>query len=120
METGYFANFGDIYRSSTRFTNSGKGLFPQLALHKSDIMQSSFLAKELTDHLINITANIDIQILHGRKVIEISSSGINKGDLARHWLKSNNYDFILAIGAGWSDELLFRHCLKMHTLLRSG
>ena len=76
--------------------------------HKSDIMQSSFTAKELMDHLISITANIDIQIIHGRKVIEISSSGINKGDLARHWLKNKKYDFILAIGAGWSDELLFR------------
>jgi trehalose 6-phosphate synthase/phosphatase len=76
--------------------------------HKSDIEQSSFIAKELNDHLINITANIDIQIFHGHKVIEMSNSGINKGDLARHWLENNKYDFILAIGAGWSDELLFQ------------
>lgn len=76
--------------------------------HKSDIEQASFIAKELTDHLITITANIDIQIFQGNRVLEISNSGINKGDLARHWLKSNNYDFILAIGAGWSDELLFQ------------
>ncbi len=76
--------------------------------HKSDIEQSSFLAKELYDHLVNITATIDIQVFHGSKVLEISSSGINKGDLARHWLNNRNYDFILAIGAGWSDELLFR------------
>ncbi|MFO7923654.1 MAG: bifunctional alpha,alpha-trehalose-phosphate synthase (UDP-forming)/trehalose-phosphatase [Bacteroidales bacterium] len=76
--------------------------------HKSDIEQSSFIAKELNDHLINITANIDIQVFHGNKVIELSNSGINKGDLARHWLNEKSYDFILAIGAGWSDELLFR------------
>ncbi len=76
--------------------------------HKADIEQSSFIAKELTDHLISITANIDIQIFQGNRVLEISSSGINKGDLARHWLTNNKYDFVLAIGAGWSDELLFR------------
>ncbi len=76
--------------------------------HKSDIEQSSFIAKELTDHLINITANMNVQIFHGNKVIELCDSGINKGDLARHWLDKKDYDFILAIGAGWSDELLFR------------
>ncbi len=76
--------------------------------HKADIEQSSFIAKELTDHLISITANIDIQVFQGNRVLEISSSGINKGDLARHWLTNNKYDFVLAIGAGWSDELLFR------------
>jgi trehalose 6-phosphate synthase/phosphatase len=76
--------------------------------HRSDVEQSSFIAKELNDHLINITSNIDIQIFHGHKVIELSNSGINKGDLARHWLNNNNYDFILALGAGWSDELMFQ------------
>ena len=76
--------------------------------HKSDIEQASFIAKELNDHLISITANQDIQVFHGRNVLEISSSGINKGDLARHWLNNRNYDFMLAVGAGWSDELLFR------------
>ncbi len=76
--------------------------------HKADVEQSSFLANELYDHLVSITATIDIQVFHGSKVLEISSSGINKGDLARHWMNNNEYDFILAIGAGWSDELLFR------------
>ncbi|MGF1586518.1 MAG: bifunctional alpha,alpha-trehalose-phosphate synthase (UDP-forming)/trehalose-phosphatase [Bacteroidales bacterium] len=75
---------------------------------RSDIEQSSFIAKELNDHLISITANIDIQIFHGHKVIELSNSGINKGDLARHWLNNSEYDFILALGAGWSDELMFQ------------
>ena len=76
--------------------------------HKSDIEQSSFIVKELTEHLISITANIDIQVFQGNKVLEISSSGVNKGDLARHWLGKKEYGFVLAIGAGWSDELLFR------------
>lgn len=75
---------------------------------KADIEQSSFLSKEVSDHLMTITGNIGVQVLHGNRIIDISSSGINKGELAMHWLAAQNYDFIMAIGAGWSDELLFQ------------
>jgi trehalose 6-phosphate synthase/phosphatase len=76
--------------------------------HKSDIEQASYVTRELTDHLINLTANMDIQVFQGNRALEITSSGVNKGDLARHWLGKDEYDFVLAIGAGWTDELLFR------------
>lgn len=75
---------------------------------RADIEQSSFIARELNDHLLNITSNIDIQIFHGNRVIELSNSGINKGELVWHWINKKRYDFILAFGAGWSDELMFR------------
>ncbi len=80
--------------------------------YKADIEQSKFLAREVNEHLLNLTSNLDVQVLHGNKVIEISNSGINKGEIALHWLSMKNYDFIMAIGAGWADELLF------HTLPR--
>ncbi len=76
--------------------------------HRSDIEQASYIRRELADHLISLTANVGIQVFQGNKVMQITSSGINKGDLARHWLGSKKYDFILAMGAGWSDELLFQ------------
>jgi trehalose 6-phosphate synthase/phosphatase len=75
---------------------------------KADIEQASVLSKEISEHLMSITGNVGVQVLHGNKVIEISNSGVNKGELAMHWLSRKNYDFILAIGAGWSDELLFQ------------
>lgn len=81
--------------------------------HKSDIEQASFLSKEVSDHLLSITTNIGVQVLHGHKVIEVSNSGINKGELAMHWASRKDYDFVLAMGAGWSDELLF-HTLPEH------
>jgi trehalose 6-phosphate synthase/phosphatase len=81
--------------------------------HKSDIEQASFLSKEVSDHLLSITTNIGVQVLHGHKVIEVSNSGINKGELAMHWISRKDYDFVLAMGAGWSDELLF-HTLPDH------
>jgi trehalose 6-phosphate synthase/phosphatase len=76
--------------------------------HRSDIEQASYVMRELSDHLINLTANMDIQVFQGNRALEITSSGVNKGDLARHWLEKDDYDFVLAIGAGWTDELLFR------------
>ncbi len=75
--------------------------------HKADIEQSSMLSKEVSDHLLSITTNIGVQVLHGKMVIEISNSGINKGELAMHWFSRKKYDFVMAMGAGWSDELLF-------------
>ncbi len=76
--------------------------------HRADIEQASQLVKEVNDHLLSITTNISAHVIHGSKVIEVSNSGINKGELAMHWLSRKEYDFILAIGAGWSDELLFQ------------
>ncbi len=64
--------------------------------------------KEVNDHLLSITTNINAQVLRGSRVIEVSNAGINKGELAMHWLSRKEYDFILSIGAGWSDELLFQ------------
>ncbi len=76
--------------------------------HKADVEQASQLVKEVNDHLLSITTNNSAQVLHGSKVIEVSSAGVNKGELAMHWLSRKKYDFILAVGAGWSDELLFQ------------
>jgi trehalose 6-phosphate synthase/phosphatase len=76
--------------------------------HRADIEQASFLSREVSDHLLSITTNIGVQVLPGKKVIEVSNSGINKGELAMHWLSRKDYDFVLAMGAGWSDELLFQ------------
>ncbi len=68
----------------------------------------SVRAKELMDDLTSLTANIDLQILPGNKVIEIRNSEINKGVAAEYLLSKDEYDFILAIGDDWTDEDLFK------------
>ncbi len=75
--------------------------------HKADIEQSSVLSREVSDHLLSMTTNIGVQVMPGKKVIEVSNSGINKGELAMHWVSRKKYDFVMAMGAGWSDEMLF-------------
>jgi trehalose 6-phosphate synthase/phosphatase len=73
----------------------------------ADPEQSSSLVGELKDHLASLTANIDIQILQGHKVVEVRTAGVDKGSTARHWLASSDIDFILALGDDWTDEDLF-------------
>lgn len=77
-------------------------------------------AKELTDYLVNFTANIDIQILQGDKVIEIRSLGVNKGDAGMHWLAQDTYDIIFAIGDDWTDEDLFKSLPKTAYTIKVG
>ena len=67
-----------------------------------------FRAKELMDELVEYTANMDIQVLQGSKVIEVRNAGVNKGIAAMHFLTKKNYDFIMAIGDDWTDEDLFK------------
>jgi trehalose 6-phosphate synthase/phosphatase len=81
-----------------------------LAWHyrRADLDQARVRAQELLDTLADYTRNIDVQVLEGRKVIEVRPSGINKGAAAREWLKDRSPDFILGIGDDWTDEDLFR------------
>ncbi len=65
-------------------------------------------AKELMDYLISFTANQDLQVLQGKKVVEIRNAGINKGLAAAHWLAKKEFEFILAAGDDWTDEDLFK------------
>ncbi|TFG49829.1 MAG: bifunctional alpha,alpha-trehalose-phosphate synthase (UDP-forming)/trehalose-phosphatase [Candidatus Brocadiia bacterium] len=69
---------------------------------------ASIRAKEFMDDLVSMTANIDVQILQGSKVIEIRNVGVSKSAAALHYLSENKYDFILAIGDDWTDEELFK------------
>ncbi len=63
---------------------------------------------ELFDNLKEFLANTDLQLMHGKKVIEVRPGGINKGQAAHDLLMTDTYDFVLAIGDDWTDEDLFK------------
>jgi len=86
----------------------------------ADPEQARPLAAELTDHLVHFTANIDIQVLQGSKVVEIRNAGVNKGNAALRWLSTGQFDFIIAIGDDWTDEDLFAALPDSATTLRVG
>ncbi len=77
-------------------------------------------AKELLDHITDFTANIDVQVLRGSKVIEIRNSGVTKGNAALMFLLQMRPDFILALGDDWTDEDLFRAMPDMAFTIRVG
>jgi len=64
-------------------------------------------ARELTDDLIALTANIDVQVVQGNKTVEVRNAGVHKGRASQIWLLKNPFDFILAIGDDLTDEDMF-------------
>jgi trehalose 6-phosphate synthase/phosphatase len=65
-------------------------------------------AREMLSHLQFMTANTDLQVLEGNKVVEIKSAGINKGTAAARWLAQYQPGFVLALGDDRTDEDTFR------------
>lgn len=80
-----------------------------LAWHyeKTDPDYGAQRAFELKDELTERIINLDLQVMEGKKVIEIKNFGINKGTAARKKIDGDQYDFILAIGDDWTDEYMF-------------
>ncbi len=64
-------------------------------------------AWELKDELRYLTANLNLEVMDGDKVLEIKYSGINKGRAALQKTGDAGFDFILAVGDDWTDEYTF-------------
>lgn len=77
---------------------------------KSDAHSASVRIKELTNHLVSFTANMDLQLLFGNKILEVRNAGIDKGVAAMSWFSTAEQrpDFILAIGDDVTDEDMFK------------
>ncbi|NML66059.1 bifunctional alpha,alpha-trehalose-phosphate synthase (UDP-forming)/trehalose-phosphatase [Hymenobacter sp. RP-2-7] len=65
-------------------------------------------ARELLSHLAFMTANTDLQVMEGHKVLEIKNAGINKGAGAARWLARTEPGFVLTLGDDRTDEDTFR------------
>lgn len=74
----------------------------------ADPEQAALCAPELIDHLLNLTAKTDLQVVQGDKVVEVRHAGVNKGSAALAWASQADYDFILGIGDDTTDEDFFR------------
>lgn len=62
---------------------------------------------ELKDVLLHITANLNVGVLEGNKVVEVKDTGVNKGKATMHLLSKSKWDFILSIGDDWTDEDIY-------------
>ncbi len=64
-------------------------------------------ALELKDALLDLTSNLNLEVLEGSKVIEVRNAGVNKGRSALRWITKEMWDYILAIGDDVTDEDIF-------------
>lgn len=69
---------------------------------------ASIRSKELKLALMHLTANLDIGVMEGNKVIEIKNVNVNKGRAASRWLTRKEWDFIISIGDDITDEDIFK------------
>jgi len=65
-------------------------------------------ARELVDDLLDLTANLNLHVLEGSKVVEVKNASVSEGRAALRWVSREEWDFILAIGDGWSDDEVFK------------
>jgi trehalose 6-phosphate synthase/phosphatase len=86
----------------------------------SDPEMASSLAEDLIDGLVSFTANIDLQVVRGNKVVEVRNAGVDKGNAGLYLLKKCDFDFVLAIGDDWTDEDLFKALPEVAHSIRVG
>lgn len=77
-------------------------------------------AKELIHDVTQFTANLSIQVIEGKKVVEIRNSGVGKGAAAGELVHEQSPDFILAMGDDQTDEDLFRALPRAAYTIRVG
>jgi len=63
--------------------------------------------QELRGALLNLTANLNVGVFEGSKILEIKHISLNKGRAAECWLAEKNWDFIIAAGDDYTDEEMF-------------
>ena len=62
---------------------------------------------ELRDALLSLSANHDLTVFEGNRVLEVKSSLASKSQAAAEWHREGAYDLILAAGDDKTDEELF-------------
>jgi len=93
-----------------------------LAWHfrKTDPGLAEIRKHEFMEQLSQAIAGKNLQIMEGNKVLEVKNDEINKGKASLKLLKSNNWDFILAIGDDFTDEDTFNAMPKEAYTLKVG
>ena len=87
---------------------------------KTDPELGAIRALELKDELTSLVSNHNLEIMEGNKVIEIKTSGINKGHAALKYIGNREFDFILGVGDDWTDEYLFRELPEEAVTIKVG
>ncbi len=74
----------------------------------SDPEHGTLLAAEAFDHLTTLTANYDVQVNRGNKIVEVRPIGVHKGTMALKIIDLVQPDFVFSAGDDVTDEDLFK------------
>lgn len=74
----------------------------------ANLEQGKVRAAELLSELNEYMQNRSLQAALGNRIVEVRSSGIDKGTAIKKIINNNNFDFILAMGDDYTDEDMFR------------
>jgi trehalose 6-phosphate synthase/phosphatase len=74
---------------------------------RSDPDLAGLRLQEVRDAILNLTANENIRLSEGSKILDIRCAGVDKGTAAARLLTQYPADFILAAGDDYTDEDLF-------------
>lgn len=77
-------------------------------------------AKELIHEVTQFTANLSLQVIEGKKVVEIRDAGVNKGAAGMELVQRREPDLIIALGDDQTDEDLFRSLPRTATTIHVG
>ncbi|RNI31503.1 bifunctional alpha,alpha-trehalose-phosphate synthase (UDP-forming)/trehalose-phosphatase [Rufibacter latericius] len=75
---------------------------------KVDRALAELRARELSNYLLFMAANINLQVMEGDKIVEVKNVEVNKGIGSTRWLEQHPHDFVLSIGDDRTDEDMFR------------
>jgi len=105
---------GEIYPLLELYTDRTPGSFVEekdysLVWHyrRTEPVLGAQRAKDLKDDLLHLTANLNVGVMEGNRVIEIKNTVVDKGRAALNWVSRRAWDFVLAIGDDRTDEDLF-------------
>jgi trehalose 6-phosphate synthase/phosphatase len=77
-------------------------------------------ATDLVGQLSEFVNNLPVEIHHGKKIVEVSSIEINKGQIVNEFLQSNKYSAALCAGDDSTDETMFRIQNKLLVKIKVG
>jgi trehalose 6-phosphate synthase/phosphatase len=89
---------------------------------KSDVELASKRAADLVGQLSEFIHNLPVEIHHGKKIVEVSTIEINKGQVVKEFLQSSTkeYTAALCVGDDTTDETMFRVQSNILTKVKIG
>jgi len=118
---------GDILNVLRPYQESTPGSFIEdkrtsLVWHyrRADPEFGEWKAKQLATDLSAMLSNEPINVRHGKKIVEVTASHVNKGAAVMRCLEGRQYDLVLVAGDDTTDESMFRLDLRNLISVRVG